>query len=249
MKQFFSGLGAAIPIAGGYIPVAITYGLIVRTGGLSVLDAGLSSIIIFAGAAQFLAAGMFFSGAGILQIVVSGWLLNLRHLLMSSVIAEHVDRELPLAARSALAFGITDEVFGVASWRVAAGGTIPPLFLAGLEIGAYLSWVGGTILGAAVGNVLPPSVRIAMGMALYALFAALLAGQIREAHGGRRMRVVLAAATSGGLNWFLRSAAGFDPGAAFPIAMVLGALIFTFFGPDGEELKPATAPVPPEEAT
>ncbi len=234
MKQFFSGLTASVPIVGGYIPVAITYGLIVRSGGLSVLDAGLSSMIIFAGASQFLAAGMFFSGAGVLQIAVSGWLLNLRHLLMSSVIVEHIDPSVPMRVRSALAFGVTDEVFGVASWRVASGGNLPAPFLAGLEVGAYTAWAGGTVVGAAAGNVLSPSVRVAMGMALYALFSALLAGQIREAPQSRRLRVILAALAAGGFNWFLRSGVGVDPGLAFPVAMIGSALIYTML-PGGEE--------------
>ncbi len=232
MKQFFSGLGAAIPIAGGYVPVAITFGLIVRSGGLSVLDATLSSLIIFAGAAQFLAAGMYFSGAGIVQIVISAWLLNLRHLLMSSVIAEHVTAS--PAARSALAFGVTDEVFGVAGWRVASGGSLPAPYLAGLETGAYAAWVGGTVLGAAVGNVLPPTLQAAMGMALFALFVSLLTGQIREARGSRRIKHIAAAITAGGLNAILRSSGGLDAGIAFPIAMILSALLFTFIIPGKE---------------
>jgi 4-azaleucine resistance transporter AzlC len=208
--------------------VAITFGLIVRSGGLSVLDAGLASVLAFAGAAQFLAAQMFLSGAAVVQIVISGWLLNLRHLLMSSVVADHLDRGTTVPVRSVLAFGITDEVFGVAGRKAAAGASINPAFLAGLELGAYLAWVGGTIVGAVAGNVLPPSVRDAMGMALYALFAALLAGLIREAvAGSRRRMMVFTALTAGGLNWLLRGVIGLDAGLAFPLAMVAAALVFS----------------------
>jgi predicted branched-subunit amino acid permease len=197
-------------------------------GGLSVLDAGLASVIVFAGAAQFLAAQMFLSGAGVIQIVVSGWLLNLRHLLMSSVVADHLDRRTSLPVRSVLAFGITDEVFGVAGRKAAAGEPIHPAFLAGLELGAYLAWVSGTVVGAVAGNVLPPSVRDAMGMALYALFAALLAGLIRDAAAGsRRRKMVFSALTAGGLNWLLRGVFGMDAGLAFPLAMVAAAVVFS----------------------
>lgn len=233
MKRFLSGLSAALPIASGYIPVAITFGLIVRSGGLSVLDATLSSVLIFAGAAQFLAAGMFFSGAGVLQIVVSGWLLNLRHLLMSSVVANNLLGTTPRRQRGILAFGITDEVFGIISRLALTGKQIDPAFLLGLELGAYLSWVGGTVVGASIGNILPPRIQRAMGMALYALFAVLLAGIIRDATAGsKRRRMVGTALVGGALNWLLRAGLGLSAGAAFPIAMIAAALAFTIGSDD-----------------
>jgi predicted branched-subunit amino acid permease len=277
MRTFLKGLTAAIPIASGYIPVAITFGLIVRSFGLSPLDAALASILVFAGAAQFLAIGMYGSGiaaAGVaggvvaagaagsagaagaaagtagatgaaagsltlgvvagtpvlllVQIVIAGWLLNLRHLLMSSVIAHNISGSAGLGLRSLLAFGVTDEVFGVAGWRIAEGGAVRPPFLLGLEVGAYSAWVGGTIIGALAGEILPFHLRIAMGLALYALFAALLAGQIRAAHRRDDARVaplVVAAAVAATINGTLRLAFGWDAGAAFPLAMIAGALV------------------------
>ncbi|MFP4152159.1 MAG: AzlC family ABC transporter permease, partial [Alkalispirochaeta sp.] len=235
MRQLASGLLASLPIASGYVPVAITFGLIVRSGGLSVIDAGLASLIIFAGAAQFLAAGMYFSGAGVLQIVIAGWLLNLRHLLMSSVIAEHLDRSASMPIRTILAFGVTDEVFGVAGRRAARGDTLDASYLIGLELGAYTAWVGGTFIGAIVGDILPPPVRTAMGMALYALFAALLAGLIREAGTtSTRVQMAGAAVLAGGANWFLRNVSGLEPGVAFPIAMITTALLFAIRPPDND---------------
>lgn len=254
MHSFSRGLIAAVPIASGYVPVAITFGLVTRSFGLTAIDAVLASLIVFAGAAQFLAIGMYGSGVAagllggavvggggvvaggglgaggvflILQIVIAGWLLNLRHLLMSSVIARNIGPLGP-GARSALAFGVTDEVFGVAGWRIADGGTVAPRYLAGLEIGAYSAWVGGTLIGAVSGEILPANLRIAMGLALYALFAALLAGQIRAAARTGAVAVipvVVAAAAAATINGSLRMGLHWDAGAAFPVAMVGGTLI------------------------
>ncbi|WP_018527088.1 AzlC family ABC transporter permease [Alkalispirochaeta alkalica] len=232
---FFSGAASALPIATGYIPVAITFGILVVNSGLSFLDAVLASALAFAGAAQFMAAGMYataVSAAGALpgglslaaglQIVLAGWLLNLRHLLMSSVVAPNVAGSPSLSRRSLLAFGLTDEVFGVATWRIAREGPLRPAFLLGLEAASYSAWVGGTALGASLGEVLPPSLRAAMGLALYALFAALLAGQVRS----RRPGPVAGAAISGAaLNVLLRGPLSLGPGAAFPLAMIGGALV------------------------
>ncbi len=220
--------------------MAITFGLVVRSVGLTTLDAFLASLLVFAGAAQFLAIGMY-GAAGlavgavspaslvvIAQIVIAGWLLNLRHLLMSSVIAHNLSGTHRVGARSVLAFGVTDEVFGVAGWRIAEGGEVRPPYLLGLEIGAYSAWVGGTVVGALSGEILPEHLRVAMGLALYALFAALLAGQFRAAHrkeGGRVTPLAVAAVSAALINATLRGAFGWDAGAAFPVAMVVGATI------------------------
>lgn len=240
MHSFSRGLVAAIPIASGYIPVAITFGLVVRAAGLTTIDALLASLLVFAGAAQFLAIGMYAAAglaagtlssaslAAIGQIVIAGWLLNLRHLLMSSVIAHNLNGAHGVLSRSVLAFGVTDEVFGVASWRIAEGGVVRPRYLLGLEVGAYSAWVGGTVVGALSGEILPEHLRIAMGLALYALFAALLAGQIRAAHHheeGRVTPLAVAAVSAALINVTLRGGFGWEAGAAFPVAMVVGAFI------------------------
>lgn len=264
---------AAIPIASGYIPVAITFGLVVKSAGLTTLDATVASLLVFAGAAQFLAIGMY-GAAGLIagqisptsilviaQIVIAGWLLNLRHLLMSSVIAHNLGggqrshspsdppgRAPGILARSVLAFGVTDEVFGVAGWRIAEGGTVRPRYLLGLELGAYSAWVGGTVVGALSGEILPEHLRVAMGLALYALFAALLAGQIRAAHGKEGARVaplIVAAGSAALINAALRMGLGWDAGAAFPIAMVAGAVIAMAVG-SGEGAGPAERGGSPE---
>ncbi|TVR67372.1 MAG: branched-chain amino acid ABC transporter permease [Spirochaetaceae bacterium] len=234
IKLFLTGLVAAVPIATGYVPVAITFGILVVGTGLHLLDAVLASAIVFAGATQIMAIGMYgglsgASGPAVVQIVVAGWLLNLRHLLMSSVIA-HTLAAGPAgqprrAVRSLVAFGVTDEVFSVASLHAARGETLRPAFLLGLEFGAYAAWVGGTALGATLGEILPRDVRGALGLALYALFAALLAGQFRAA-GEKRSAVplVTAATTAAAANVLFRLVLGMGAGSAFPLAMTAGAL-------------------------
>lgn len=225
MKKVGAGLLASIPIVGGYVPVAITFGLIARSANLSTLDSVAASLIVFAGASQFLAVGLYAAGLPAVQIVLAGFLLNLRHLLMSSVIARHLPRR-SFIVRSVLAFGVTDEVFGVASWRSAEGREIDPGFLAGLELGAYLSWTTGTLAGAILGDIVPPGLRTAMGLALYALFATLLAGQVRAARQTGRerlLRVIAAALGAIAINTVLRELLGFGAGSAFPVAMTGGA--------------------------
>ena len=257
-NELWKGVRAAIPIATGYVPVAITYGLVARTAGLSPIDTILSSLLIFAGASQFLAVGMYGStlrgtllGASsaaapivvwgtspraflvVVQIIVVGWLLNARHLLMSSVIARALDPATPRTVRRVLSFGITDEVFGVASLHAGGGATLHPTFLIAMEAIAYLTWVGGSALGAYTGDVLPQALQTAMGLTLYALFSALLAGQVRAYLAQRNRTIqktvalwasIIAAA---GLNTLLQHVFSWSAGASFPIAMVVGATVGT----------------------
>ncbi len=200
--------------------MAITYGLIVRTAGLSPLDAALSSALVFAGAAQFLAVGLYGVGVAIPQILFAGWMLNVRHLLMSSVIARNIPPA-PVHVKGLMAFGVTDEVFGVAGTEISVSTPISLARLAGLELGAYSAWVGGTVIGALAGEVIPPGLKTAMGLALYVLFTALLAGQIKR---GPVRQVVVAAATAAAVNIVLRYGLAAGPGIAFPIAMVAGGV-------------------------
>lgn len=227
------GLRASIPIAAGYVPVAITFGLLARGTGLSYLDSQAASLIVFAGAAQFMGVGMFSRGINAIQIIFATFLLNLRHLLMSSAI---VHRLVPLKKgmprRWLLAFGVTDEVFAVAS----GDERIEPRYLLGLELGAYLAWNGGTLFGALVGSVLPETLQTAMGFALYALFAALLMSHLE-----RDRTLLIPAAVAAVVNTVLRSVLGVHAGAAFPVAMIAGAAA-GFLLPERTEPVESTGP-------
>lgn len=225
VRSFMKGVTASLPIATGYIPVAVTYGLIAASAGLSTGETVVSSALIFAGAAQFLAVGLYTAGVPLPQLLLSVWLLNLRHLLMSSVVA----RRLPVTgvvARGVLAFGITDEVFGVITTEAAGEDPVNPWRLAGLEAGAYSAWVLGTAAGAGTGAIIPVDVRVAMGLALYILFTALLAGQARRGPAGP---ILTAAGTAAATNTVLRLATPLGAGVAFPVAMIMGGIAGTVF--------------------
>ncbi len=223
--QLLDGLRGAVPIAVGYVPVAITFGLLARNGGLSTADAMAASMFAFAGAAQFMAIGMFAQGIAPVQIVVATFFLNLRHILMSSVIVHRLSPTRGFAQRAALAYGVTDETFAVAT----RDENIAPAYLHGLEIGAWGSWVAGTVIGAVVGSLLPPLVQAALGFALYALFLSLLLSHV-ERDAWLLVPAVAAAAT----NAVLRELIGVHAGLAFPVAMVVGAAA-GFLTPDRSE--------------
>ncbi|PYZ93548.1 branched-chain amino acid ABC transporter permease [Salipaludibacillus keqinensis] len=169
------GLVSGTPIAIGYLPVALTFGLIAGSTGLTVYEAVLMSFLVFAGAAQYMALSMIALGAGAMEIVVSTFIVNFRHLLMSASIHERAERS-SNKSRALYSFFLTDEVFAVASTSETP---IRSHYILGVGLVAYSSWVGFTGVGYFAGAFLPGIVQESMAIALYALFIALLIPSIK----------------------------------------------------------------------
>ncbi|MFO7781424.1 MAG: AzlC family ABC transporter permease [Spirochaetia bacterium] len=207
-NEYLNGLRLGVPIVFGYVPVAIAFGLVCRNAGLPPHVALLFSALVFAGASQFMAVEMLTLGIDGLQIIAATLAVNFRHFLMSSSIASRVPQPV-------IAFGITDEVFAVAS---AHPGTLTPRTVLGIETMAYLAWTGGTIAGALAGEILPLLLQQALGVTLYALFVSLLMPQLV-----RDRSVVAAAAAAVAIRLGLGAAGWFPAGVVLLFAIAGGA--------------------------
>ncbi|WP_309666610.1 AzlC family ABC transporter permease, partial [Tabrizicola sp.] len=64
--SFRDGLIAAIPVALGYLPISFSFGVVATQSGLTAVEATALSLIIYAGASQFLAVALITSGAPVL---------------------------------------------------------------------------------------------------------------------------------------------------------------------------------------
>ena len=224
-----AGMSAGLPIFIGYFPAAVAFGLLSRNGDLRFSEALLFSMTNFAGASQFLALNLAVSGAALYEVVVGVLLVNLRYLLMSASLRPRIAAALPV--RALTAFGNTDEVFSVASLRP---GVITPRFMAGIESVAWVGWVSGTCTGYLFGAVLPPSVQLAAGGTLYALFAALLVPEVK-----RERKTLVVAAFAAALNSLLVFGVGLSIGWAFVAAMIAAALFGAFYFTSGTPRKEA----------
>ncbi|SMC89800.1 AzlC family ABC transporter permease [Sporomusa malonica] len=170
------GLVAGIPIVIGYFPVAMAFGLLAKTVNISLLDSCLFSLIVFAGASQFMALDLIKAGIATGDIVLATFLLNLRHLMMSASLAVRI-KDAKRGWLPFIAFGITDESFSVASLK---NGKLSVPFLLALQGIAYTSWASGTFAGYLLGTALPISVQSSLGIGLYAMFTAILVPEIRK---------------------------------------------------------------------
>jgi len=176
-------LRASVPVVVGYLPAAVAFGVAAQSAGLNATETVLMSLIVYSGASQFALAGLLAAGASWLAMAAIGLVLGIRHVLYGSSLVPHL-RRLDTARAAVAAFGLTDEVFAVASVKLTPGQT--PLtgfgWLVGLETGAYVSWTLGSWIGAVAGTAVVsalPSLAPALSFALPALFVALLVSLVR----------------------------------------------------------------------
>lgn len=175
--SFPDGLIAAVPVVLGYFPIAFSFGVAASRAGLSVAEAAAFSLIIYSGAAQFLAVTLI---AGQAPLLVSAFMLiamGLRHLAYGPALMKAAGQDATRKRAWVWAFGLTDEVFGAALGELARGRRFSESFMFGLGLAAYSAWVSGSIVGAfAGGGALAgfPAVEAGLGFMLPALFLALL---------------------------------------------------------------------------
>ena len=173
-----SAFRQSLPIILGYVPVGFAYGVLAQKSGLSSWNTILMSVIVFAGSAQLIAVGLFASGASMLTIVATTFVVNLRHVLMSAALAPYLSRwsktKLALFAAE-----LTDETFALHASRFAKGETIQTETFA-INAIAQTAWVGGTVLGLAASTLITDVKPIGLDYALPAMFIALLLGQIKS---------------------------------------------------------------------
>lgn len=174
---FLDGLGASLPIVMGYFPIAFSFGVAATRAGFTEIEAAALSLIIYAGASQFLALALLSSGAPVLVAAFTLIAMNLRHVLYGPALMRQAGEEATTRHAWAWAWGLTDEVFGQALGALARGQRFSEPYMFGLGLGAYASWVSGTAVGAyAGGGALEgwPALNAGLGFMLPALFLALL---------------------------------------------------------------------------
>ena len=173
---FLHGLGASVPVALGYFPIAFSFGVAAAQAGFSLVEATAFSLIIYSGAAQFLAVTLLAGGAPLLVSAFTLIVMGVRHLAYGPALMRAAGGSQTRRAW-VWAFGLTDEVFGAALGELARGRRFSEPFMLGLGLGAYASWVSGTVAGALVGGGALagfPAVEAGLGFMLPALFLALL---------------------------------------------------------------------------
>jgi 4-azaleucine resistance transporter AzlC len=145
------GARAILPIAPGAVAFGLVYGFLAGERGLTALEIGLSSMIVFAGALQFLALELWGEPLPVLSLVLGVLVINLRHVLMGPALLPWLSQLRPAQAYGSLFF-LADEVWGVSVAEQRRGGR-DAAFLLGAGLMLYACWVSSTVLGRAVGDL------------------------------------------------------------------------------------------------
>lgn len=158
--------------------VGTAFGLTARQSGLGVVETSATSVIVFAGAAQFVMVDLLRTGAPAPLIVLTVLLLNARHLLMAAAIRPFVGTA-PLARRLGLAYVLTDEAFamGVGWFRRGHRDLTYFVVFGGLM---WCFWNAGTLLGAIFGADLEDPQRYGIDFAITAVFVAIVVIGVRH---------------------------------------------------------------------
>lgn len=180
-----------LPILLGVIPFGMIYGAVARQSGISVAAAQSMSFIVFAGSSQFIAAQLIHQAVPGLVVVLTIFVVNLRHALYSASVAGSI-RRLPPLWKAGLSYLLTDEAYAVAVTHYQQEGDAgnQHFYFLGAGLSLWTCWQISTAAGIFLGTVIPAS--WSLDFALPLTFIALVVPALRERGG-------IAAALVGGI--------------------------------------------------
>ncbi len=170
-EEYRDGFRKGIPIGLGYLPVSFTFGVMAAAGGIPVSLAVFTSLSNLTSAGQFAGTKLIIAGAGYFEIALTTFVINIRYMLMSLSLSQKMEGGIGFFRRLLIGYGVTDEVFAIASVEKKK---LTASYMYGLFTAPVIGWTLGTALGALISGLLVESVANAMGIALYAMFIAII---------------------------------------------------------------------------
>jgi 4-azaleucine resistance transporter AzlC len=150
------------------IPFGLAYAVTARSAGLNIFETQLMSMIVFAGSSQFSAAGLFLSGAVPITIILTTFVINVRHLLYSLSLGQKMQLGWPQKIIGA--HFLTDEAFGM----TIAHNQLNFPFLLGAEMSVFVSWNLSTLAGSLISQAIPDPIALGIDFIFPLSFLAML---------------------------------------------------------------------------
>jgi len=225
---FKKGLYHGVPIALGYLSVSFGFGIMSVRLGIGVLETVIISLTNLTSAGQAAGVGIIAAGGGLIEMVMTQLVINLRYALMALSLSQKLSHRFNTPLRMLVAFGITDEIFAVSSVQK---GKIEPIYMFGLILISAAGWTLGTALGAGAGSILPQAITDAIGLVLYGMFLAIIIPPARESRSV--LCAVLIAAALSILFYYVFTAV--SSGFAIIISAVGAALVCAWIFPIPDE--------------
>lgn len=228
---FHEGLKDGLAIGLGYLSVSFSFGILAVASGLSWWQAVLVSLTNITSAGQVAGVGIMSASGGLIEMMISQIVINMRYSLMAISLTQKTDGSMTAVKRALLAYGLTDEIFGVA---VSKDHKVGAKYFFGLTILPVTGWVSGTLLGAVLGGIFPDFLTNALAVGIYGMFISIV---IPKAKHSRMILIcaVIACAISCLFFYVPWLKAHVSSGFAIIIAAVVAALAGVFFFPHYDE--------------
>lgn len=181
--EFLGGVKATIPLMIGAMPFGIIFGALAVTAGISIPGTMALSTLVFAGSAQFIAVGLVTQGASIPIIILTTFVVNLRHALYGATLAPFV-KHLPQRWLLPLGYMMTDESFVITSTHYDEPGDIrhKHWYFLGANLTIFIPWQIFTWIGIFAGSLIPESDvrRLGLDFAMSVTFIGLLVPLVKN---------------------------------------------------------------------
>ena len=169
-----SAFNVTLPILFGFLPLGIAFGLLFQELGYPWYFSTLMGIFVYAGAAQFMAIGLIGAGVGLLEIAISTFFLNSRHLFYGLAFLKVFGRW--NLRKFYLIFGLTDETYALMTTIKVPENFKRERYYLFITLFSQIYWVLGCTIGAIIGDALSFDTE-GMEFAATALFVVLLIEQ------------------------------------------------------------------------
>ncbi|MDO4616990.1 MAG: AzlC family ABC transporter permease [Lachnospiraceae bacterium] len=226
--NFRKGIQHGIPICLGYFFVSFGVGIMASRSGISPWVAALISLTNLTSAGEAAGIGVIAAGGSYIEMVMTQILINLRYSLMGLSLSQNLDESFRPIHRLTVSYGITDEIFGVASGQKEP---LKPAYMYGMIFIATVGWTLGTLMGGICGDILPVILTNALGVMLYGMFIAIIIPPIRESLSN--LAVILLAAGASCLIYFCLPK--ISSGFAIIISAIFASVIMAILHPISDE--------------
>ncbi|CTP27228.1 putative AzlC-family transport protein [Streptococcus pneumoniae] len=142
-----------MPTALGYVSIGLACGII-GAPYVTLVEMGLMSLFVYAGSAQFAMLALIVVQAPVAAIAMTVFLINLR-LFLLSLHASTYFRHTSLWYNIGMSSILTDETYGVLMGELAHTDKVNPMWMHGNNLNSYVAWFVGTVVGTALGGLLP----------------------------------------------------------------------------------------------
>lgn len=170
-RAFFAGMKDTIPLLIGAAPFGLIFGALAVTSGLTPISSAGMSLMVFAGSSQFIAANLLAEGTPFFVIILTTFIVNLRHGLYGASLAPYFNH-LPQKWLAPLSFGLTDESYAVTIRFLNKEHDIGirQYYLLGSVVFMYANWLLWTILGIFAGKSIAGIENWGLDFAMVATF-------------------------------------------------------------------------------